>query len=151
MTQPVWATNAIRCLGVVPGERVAVLVDESLIDAGLRVCDAAVTAGAGVSLIALPDSTRPIAVADASVVASLVGRSMRCCSGSGGRRRHPSSGRYRYPIYQSRAGDGRPHRVRRRESTSDTSTHEMSADYYVVPDALGGAGRAPSEDGSTCA
>jgi hypothetical protein len=40
VTLPVWAVNAIRCLGVVPGERVAVLVDEPLIHAGLRVCDA---------------------------------------------------------------------------------------------------------------
>ena len=71
MTLPVWAVNAIRCLGVAQGERVAVLVDEPLVDAGLRVCDAAAAAGAGVSMTVLQDSTRPISTSDSPFVASL--------------------------------------------------------------------------------
>jgi leucyl aminopeptidase (aminopeptidase T) len=71
MTLPVWALNTIRCLGVTPGERVAVLVDEPLANVGLRVCDAAIAAGAHASLTVLPDSSRPITVADAPFVASL--------------------------------------------------------------------------------
>jgi leucyl aminopeptidase (aminopeptidase T) len=71
MTLPIWATNAIACLGVVPGERVAVLVDEPLVDAGLRVCDAAIAAGAHAGLTVLPDASRPVDVVDAPFVASL--------------------------------------------------------------------------------
>jgi leucyl aminopeptidase (aminopeptidase T) len=71
MTLPIWATNAIDCLGVTAGERVAVLVDEPLVEAGLRVCDAAIAAGAHASLTVLPDTSRPIDVADAPFIASL--------------------------------------------------------------------------------
>lgn len=71
MTQPVWAVNAVRCLAVAPDERLAVVVDEPLIGAGLRVCDAANEIGAQVSMSVLPDSSRPIAMADAPFVASL--------------------------------------------------------------------------------
>jgi leucyl aminopeptidase (aminopeptidase T) len=71
VTPPVWAVNAIRCLAVAPGERLAVIVDEPLIDAGLRVCEAANEIGAHVSMSVLPDSSRPIATEDAPFVASL--------------------------------------------------------------------------------
>jgi leucyl aminopeptidase (aminopeptidase T) len=71
VTLPVWAVNVIRCLAVAPEERLAVVVDEPLIEAGLRVCDAANEIGAQVSMSVLPDSSRPIAMPDAPFVASL--------------------------------------------------------------------------------
>lgn len=129
MTLPVWAANAIHCLGVVSGERVAVLVDESLIDAGLRVCDAAVAAGAGVSMTVLPDSTRPIAMADAPFVASLSEvDAVLFWIGSTA----PSEfGAHRYPIYQ-RAREMGARIAFGAEIDEDILTHEMSADYDAV-------------------
>jgi leucyl aminopeptidase (aminopeptidase T) len=71
MSIPVWAENAIRCLAVTPGERVGVLVDEPLCEAGLRVCDAAYAAHARATLTVIPDVARPIDAPDAPFVASL--------------------------------------------------------------------------------
>ena len=147
---PLWATNAIRCLGVVPGERVAVLVDESLIDAGLRVCDAAVTAGAGVSIG--PSSPTPPGRSQWRMrpfVASLSRGRCECCSGSGPTA--PSEfGAHRYPIYQ-RAREMGARIAFGAEIDEDILTHEMSADYDAVRTLSAAAGPSASEDGSTCA
>ena len=129
MTLPVWAVNAIRCLGVVPGERVAVLVDEPLIDAGLRVCDAAAAAGAGVSMTVLPDSTRPIAAPDTPFVTSLSEvDAVLFWIGS----TEPSEfGAHRFPIYE-RARQTGTRIAFGAEIDEDILTHEMSADYDAV-------------------
>jgi leucyl aminopeptidase (aminopeptidase T) len=129
MTLPVWALNTIRCLGVAPGERVAVLVDEPLIEAGLRVCDAAIEAGAHASMTVLPDSSRPIAVADAPFVASLsevdalvfwIGSTV------------PSEfGAHRKPIY-ARAQETGTRVAFGAEIDQAILDHEMSADYEAV-------------------
>ena len=129
MTLPVWAVNAIRCLGVVPGERVAVLVDEPLIDAGLRVCDAATAAGARVSMTVLPDSTRPIAAPDAPFVTSLSEvDAVLFWIGS----TEPSE----FGAIATRSTSGRRHSGTRiafgAEIDEDILTHEMSADYDAV-------------------
>jgi leucyl aminopeptidase (aminopeptidase T) len=71
MSIPVWAENAIRCLAVTPGERVGVLVDEPLIEAGLRVCDAAYAAHAHATMTVIPDAARPISTPDTPFVASM--------------------------------------------------------------------------------
>jgi leucyl aminopeptidase (aminopeptidase T) len=71
MSIPVWAENAICCLAVTPGERVGVLVDEPLIDAGLRVCDAVHAAHAHATMTVIPDVARPMATPDTPFVASL--------------------------------------------------------------------------------
>jgi len=126
---PVWAVNAVRCLGVAPGERVAVLVDESLIDAGLRVCDAAVAVGAGVSMTVLPHSTRPISAADAPFVASL--SEVDAVLFWIGSTSPTEFGAHRFPIYQ-RARETGARIAFGAEIDEDILTHEMSADYEAV-------------------
>jgi leucyl aminopeptidase (aminopeptidase T) len=129
VTLPVWAVNATRCLGVVQGERVAVLVDEPLIDAGLRVCDAAVAAGASVSMTVLPSSTRPISTPDAPFVASLSEvDALLFWIGSTA----PSEfGAHRLPIYE-RARETGTRVAFGADIDEDILTHEMSADYAAV-------------------
>jgi leucyl aminopeptidase (aminopeptidase T) len=129
MTLPVWATNTIRCLGVQPGERVAVLVDEPLIDAGLRVCDAAIAAGAHAGLTVLPDSSRPIDVADAPFIASLaeVDAVVFWIATTTPR----EFGAHRRPIY-ARAREIGTRIAFGAEIDQAILDHEMSADYDAV-------------------
>jgi leucyl aminopeptidase (aminopeptidase T) len=129
VTLPVWAVNAVRCLGVEPGERVAVLVDEPLADVGLRVCDAAVAAGGHAALTVLPDSSRPITVADAPFVASLAEVDallfwLRSTS-------PPEFGIHRGPIY-GRALETGTRVAFGADIDEAILTHEMSADYEAV-------------------
>jgi leucyl aminopeptidase (aminopeptidase T) len=129
MTPPVWASNAIRCLAVTAGERLAVVVDEPLVDAGLRVCDAAHELGASVSMSVLPDSTRPIASADAPFVASLseVDAVLLWLSTT----TTSEFGTHRHPIYQRAQTLG----VRvafGAEIDDEILRYEMSADYEAM-------------------
>jgi leucyl aminopeptidase (aminopeptidase T) len=129
VTLPIWATNTIRCLGVVPGERVAVLVDEPLIDAGLRVCDAAIAAGGHAALTVLPDSARPIEIADAPFVASLgaVDAVVFWIAAT-----TPAEfGAHRQPIY-ARARETGTRVAFGAEIDRAILEHEMSADYDAV-------------------
>jgi leucyl aminopeptidase (aminopeptidase T) len=129
VTQPLWATNAVRCLAVAAGERLAVVVDEPLIDAGLRVCDAANEIGAQVSMSVLPDSSRPIAMADAPFVASLseVDAVLLWLS----RTTTAEFGTHRQPIYQRAQSLGT--RVAfGAEIDDDILRYEMSADYEAM-------------------
>jgi leucyl aminopeptidase (aminopeptidase T) len=129
VTLPVWAENAVRCLAVASGERIAVLVDEPLVDAGLRVCDAAYALGAQASLSVLPDSARPIAMADAPFVAALseVDAMLMWLSTT----TTAEFGTHRHPIYQRaealgvRVGFGA-------EIDDDVLRYEMSADYDAM-------------------
>jgi leucyl aminopeptidase (aminopeptidase T) len=129
VTLPVWAENAVLCLAVASGDRLAVLVDEPLVDVGLRVCDAAYAVGAQASLSVLPDSARPIAMADAPFVASLseVDAVLLWLS----KTTTAEFGTHRHPIYQRaetlgvRVGFGA-------EIDDDVLRFEMSADYDAM-------------------
>jgi leucyl aminopeptidase (aminopeptidase T) len=69
---PVYAANAVRCLGVKPGEHFQALVDEPFADVGARLCDAALAAGAGsAACVVVPDSGRPLMTAYEPFIASL--------------------------------------------------------------------------------
>jgi leucyl aminopeptidase (aminopeptidase T) len=129
VTLPVWAENVVRCLAVAEGERLAVLVDEPLIDAGLRICDAAYERGANASMSVLPDSARPIAKADAPFVASLseVDAVLMWLSTT----TTAEFGTHRHPIYQRAQALG----VRvafGAEIDDDILRFEMSADYEAM-------------------
>jgi leucyl aminopeptidase (aminopeptidase T) len=129
MTLPVWAENAVRCLAVKPGERLAVLVDEPLVAAGLRVCDAAYALGATASMSVLPDSARPIARADAPFVAALseIDAVLMWLSTT----TTAEFGAHRHPIYQRAQALG----VRvafGAEIDDDILRYEMSADYDAM-------------------
>jgi leucyl aminopeptidase (aminopeptidase T) len=124
-----WAVNAIGCLTVQPGERVAVLVDEPLADVGLRVCDAATAAGAHVTLTVIPDSSRPITTADAPFVASLA--EVDALLFWIGSTSPPEFGAHRYPIYERSTVTGT--RIAfGAEIDEGILQHEMSADYDAV-------------------
>jgi aminopeptidase len=129
VTQPVWAMNVVRCLAVAPAERLAVLVDEPLVDAGLRICDAAYELGATASMSVLPDSARPIATADAPFVASLseVDAVLMWLSTT----TTAEFGTHRHPIYQrAQALDVRV--AFGAEIDEDILRFEMSADYEAM-------------------
>jgi leucyl aminopeptidase (aminopeptidase T) len=129
VTQPVWAVNAVRCLAVAPGERLAVVVDEPLIEAGLRVCAAANEIGAQVSMSVLPDSSRPIAMEDAPFVASLseVDAVLLWLAGT----TTAEFGTHRHPIYQ-RAQTLGTRVAFGAEIDDDVLRYEMSADYEAM-------------------
>jgi len=76
---PVYAANAVSCLGVKPGEHFQALVDEPFADVGARLCDAALAAGAvSAACVVVPDSARPLLTAYEPFVASL-GRTDAIC------------------------------------------------------------------------
>jgi aminopeptidase len=69
---PVWAANAVRCLVFQPDERFLAIVDEPFADVGLRLCDAAVAAGARfTSCVVLPESERPFRQRNEQLLAAL--------------------------------------------------------------------------------
>ena len=70
-TLPPYATNAIRCLTVKPGERFWMICDEAAYHAGLEVCRAAHEAGAETTLTVLPEVTRPLATASVGMLAAV--------------------------------------------------------------------------------
>jgi len=121
--------NVVGCLAIAPGERLAVLVDEPLVDAGLRICDAAYERGASASMSVLPDSARPIATADAPFVASLseVDAVLMWLSTT----TTAEFGTHRHPIYQRAQALG----VRIAFGAGideDILRFEMSADYEAM-------------------
>jgi leucyl aminopeptidase (aminopeptidase T) len=69
---PVYASNAVSCLAVKPGERFQALVDEPFAEVGARLCDAALAAGAvSAACVVVPDSARPLSGSYEPFVASL--------------------------------------------------------------------------------
>ena len=59
---PVYATNAVSCLAVKPGEHFQALVDEPFAEVGARLCDAALAAGAAsAACVVVPDVGAPAA------------------------------------------------------------------------------------------
>lgn len=79
MSIPLYATNAVRCLAVKPGERFQALVDEPFADVGARLCDAALAGGAAsASCIVVPDAARPLINSYEPLVASLTATDALC-------------------------------------------------------------------------
>jgi leucyl aminopeptidase (aminopeptidase T) len=72
MSIPVYAANAVNCLTVRPGERFQALVDEPFADVGLRLCEAALAAGAAsAACVVVADAARPLLVPYEPLIASL--------------------------------------------------------------------------------
>lgn len=72
MSIPIYASNAVGCLGVKAGEHFQALVDEPFADVGARLCDAALAAGAAsAACVVVPDSARPLTSAYEPLIASL--------------------------------------------------------------------------------
>ncbi len=79
MSIPAYATNAVTCLAVKPGERFQALVDEPFADVGTRLCDAALAAGAAsAACVVVPDSARPLLGSYEPLVASLTATDAIC-------------------------------------------------------------------------
>ena len=72
MSSPIWAENAIRCLGVAPGERFTALVDEPFADVGIALASHATACGAQSVAMIVPDTARPLGPAHEQMLASLV-------------------------------------------------------------------------------
>jgi leucyl aminopeptidase (aminopeptidase T) len=71
MSPPAYATNAVSCLTLRPGERFWMICDEAAYDAGLEVCRAAHAAGAETTLTVLPEISRPLTTASAGMLAAV--------------------------------------------------------------------------------
>ncbi len=79
MSIPAYATNAVTCLAVKPGERFQALVDEPFADIGTRLCDAALAAGAAsAACVVVPDRARPLLGSYEPLVASLAATDAIC-------------------------------------------------------------------------
>ena len=79
MSIPAYATNAVTCLAVKPGERFQALVDEPFADIGTRLCDAALAAGAAsAACVVVPDRARPLLGSYEPLVASLTATDAIC-------------------------------------------------------------------------
>ena len=79
MSIPAYATNAVTCLAVKPGERFQALVDEPFAEVGIRLCDAALAAGAAsAACVVVPDSARPLLGSYEPLVASLTATDAIC-------------------------------------------------------------------------
>ena len=78
MSAPVWAVNAIRCLGVAPGERFTALVDEPFADVGVALASHATACGAHALSVVVPDAARPLAGASEPLLASLAATDAMC-------------------------------------------------------------------------
>ncbi|MDX6564117.1 MAG: hypothetical protein QOD65_3931, partial [Gaiellales bacterium] len=79
MSIPIYAANAVHCLAVRPGERFQALVDEPFADVGVRLCDAALAAGAAsAACVIVPDTARPLLRSYEPLVASLAETDALC-------------------------------------------------------------------------
>ncbi len=66
-----FATNAVSCLALRPGERFLMICDDPLVDAGLAVADAATAAGAEALVTVLPLSARPLTAPSRGLLAGI--------------------------------------------------------------------------------
>jgi len=71
VSAPIWAVNAIRCLGVLPGERFTALVDEPFADVGIALASHATSCGAQSVAVVVPDAARPLVRANEQLLASI--------------------------------------------------------------------------------
>ena len=130
MSIPVYAANAVSCLGVKPGEHFQALVDEPFADVGARLCDAALAAGAAsAACVVVPDSARPLLTSYEPFVASL-GRTGAICFWF----MHIHDGEFagfRKPLYARALETGTRVAFGGRMDRSMLE-HEMAADYGVL-------------------
>ncbi|MDX6627802.1 MAG: aminopeptidase [Gaiellales bacterium] len=130
MSIPVYAANAVGCLGVKPGEHFQALVDEPFADVGARLCDAALAAGAAsAACVVVPDAGRPLMSSYEPFVESLAKTDAVCFWFT-----HIHDGefaRFRKPLYARALETGTRVAFGGRMDRSMLE-HEMAADYAAL-------------------
>lgn len=125
---PAYATNALACLGLKPGERFWMICDEPMVRAGLEVCAAAHELGAEATLSVLPESTRPLTRASAGMLAQVEHTdAILLWLGT----MHPVETTHRRDFY-ARAGETGARLAFGGVIDEGVLEHEMSADYAAV-------------------
>jgi leucyl aminopeptidase (aminopeptidase T) len=139
VTAPPYAANAVACLAVAPGERFQALVDEPFADVGLRLCEAALAAGAAsAACVVVPDAARPLTVAYEPFVASLAETDAVCFWFA---EIHDGEFEpFRKPLYRRALETGARVAFGGRMDRSMLE-HEMAADYGAVRDLTAELGR----------
>jgi hypothetical protein len=127
---PVYATNAVSCLAVRPGEHFQALVDEPFAEVGAQLCEAAVAAGAAsAACVVVPDVARPLLTPYEPLIASLGATDALCFWFM-----HIHDGEFsgfRKPLYRRALTEGTRIAFGGRMDRSILE-HEMSADYGAV-------------------
>jgi hypothetical protein len=127
---PAYATNAVSCLAVRPGEHFQALVDEPFAEVGGQLCEAALAAGAAsAACVVVPDAARPLLTAYEPLVASLAKTDALCFWFV-----HTHDGEFsgfRKPLYRRGLSEGTRIAFGGRMDRSILE-HEMSADYGAV-------------------
>ena len=130
MSIPAYATNAVSCLAVRPGEHFQALVDEPFAEVGGQLCEAALAAGAAsAACVVVPDAARPLLTAYEPLVASLAKTDALCFWFV-----HIHDGEFsgfRKPLYRRGLSEGTRIAFGGRMDRSILE-HEMSADYGAV-------------------
>jgi leucyl aminopeptidase (aminopeptidase T) len=127
---PIYASNAIGCLAVKPGERFQALVDEPFADVGLRLCEAALSAGAAsAACVVVPDSARPLLAPYEPLIASLAETDAVCFWFASIHDREFAG--FRKPLYAAALASGARVAFGGRMDRSMLE-HEMAADYGAV-------------------
>ncbi len=130
MTIPTYAANAVSCLSVKPGERFQALVDEPFADVGLKVCEAALAAGAAsAACVVVPDAARPLLVPYAPFIASLAETDAVCFWFAN--IHDPEFAGFRKPLYARAIAEGTRVAFGGRMDRSMLE-NEMAADYAAV-------------------
>jgi leucyl aminopeptidase (aminopeptidase T) len=136
---PVYASNAVSCLAVKPGERFQALVDEPFADVGLRLCEAALAAGAAsAACVVVPDSARPLLTAYDPFIASLAETDAVCFWFAN--IHDPEFAAFRKPLYARAIAAGTRVAFGGRMDRSMLE-HEMGADYGAVRELSEGLAR----------
>jgi leucyl aminopeptidase (aminopeptidase T) len=127
---PVYAANAVGCLAVKPGERFQALVDEPFADVGLRLCEAALAAGAdSAACVVVADAARPLLNAYDPFIASLDETDAVCFWFAN--ILDPEFAGFRKPLYARARAAGTRVAFGGRMDRSMLE-HEMAADYAAV-------------------
>jgi leucyl aminopeptidase (aminopeptidase T) len=127
---PIYASNAVGCLAVKPGERFQALVDEPFADVGLRLCEAALAAGAAsAACVVVPDGARPLLNAYDPLIASLAETDAVCFWFAS--IHDPEFAGFRKPLYAAARASGTRVAFGGRMDRSMLE-HEMAADYGAV-------------------
>ncbi|MDX6538517.1 MAG: hypothetical protein QOI71_127 [Gaiellales bacterium] len=133
---PVYASNAVSCLAVKPGEHFQALVDEPFADVGLRLCEAALAAGAAsAACVVVPDASRPLLGAYEPFVGSLDATDAVCFWFAN--IYDPEFAGFRKPLYARAIAAGTRLAFGGRMDRSMLE-HEMAADYRAVRDLSAG-------------
>jgi leucyl aminopeptidase (aminopeptidase T) len=127
---PVYASNAVSCLAVKPGEHFQALVDEPFADVGLRLSEAALAAGAASAVcVVVPDAARPLLGAYEPFVTSLDSTDAVCFWFAN--IHDPEFAGFRKPLYARAIAAGTRVAFGGRMDRSMLE-HEMAADYGAV-------------------